>query len=499
MSKQELGRLIARLEKESAASPDAYRLKVVLLASIGYLYILTISVLALVGLSWALARLSAGEFASGVQVGLLSGLVAMFLLPALWVDIPQPQGRELDAGQAPRLFALIDKVRRKSRSGKIDRVILDDAFNTSIVQVPRLGVLGWHRNVLIVGLPLLQALSRKEFAAILAHEFSHLSRRHGKLSTWIYRIRMIWANIYESFGENDGFGMLLLTRPLRWYIPFFNAYSFVLARQDEYEADRLAARIVGSRTLADALIAIAVRRRFIEERFWPALWGQAGRQPEPPYLPHAAMRIALQKGLAEAQAERWLGEEFRRETADDDTHPCLRDRILALDTPCELPPNSAQSAAQVYLGDTLGAVQRDFDSLWLRVNGPRWHEHFHALSAAREQVLRWERRDPAILGPGELSQYAMALETLGRIDEALPLLLRAADHPGGSADDALAAARILLAHGDEATIAYLELAMQRDQSLMEEATMQAAAFYESRGERTKAGTYWQRLANLHAA
>jgi Zn-dependent protease with chaperone function len=499
MNKDDFHRLVRRLEKECAASPRVYRLKVIGLASLGYLYIVLISSLAIGGLLWALVHLAQGRWLDAVQVGLLAAFVSLFVAPALWVKIPQPQGRILQESDAPRLFALLSKIQRKSGGERIDQVILNDMFNTAIVQMPRLGILGWHRNVLIIGMPLLQALSRKEFAAIVAHEHGHLSRRHGKLSTWIYRIRTMWTDIYESFGQNDGFGKLLLTRPLRWYIPFFNAYSFVLARRDEYEADRLAAKLVGPRTLADALIAIAVRRRFIEERFWPDLWARADRQGTPPFLPHCSMRTALHVGLSEEQAEAWLSEEMRRDTASDDTHPCLRDRILALDTSCELPPESVQSAAQSLLGERLAEFQRDFDALWLQYNEVRWREHFQVVSAARGVVEQFEARDLASLRPTHLSQYALALETLGRLDEALPLLRMAADHPHGSAVAALAAARILHARGDEATIIYLELAMKRDKALSEEAVTQAAAFYESCGQREKARSYWGRLESLKAA
>ncbi|MBS1209770.1 MAG: hypothetical protein H6R19_2168 [Proteobacteria bacterium] len=496
MTKQELKRLVNRLERESAAAPEVYRLKVVLLASLGYAYIFLLAALALIGLGWALWQLAHGEFFAALRVGLLSGLISLMLVPTLWVRIPQPHGHRLQPLDAPKLFAIIEKVRAKSRGPKIDQIVINDVFNTAIVQIPRLGILGWHRNILIIGLPLLQALSRKEFAAILAHEFAHLSSRHGKLGTWIYRIRTVWMQVLASFGPDASIVGRLLTRPLRGYIPYFNAYSSVLARQDEYEADRLAALVVGPRTLADALIAIAIRGRFINDGFWHDLWRRAETCPEPPFLPHSSMRTALNLGIPPDQAEHWLNEALQHDTASGDTHPCLRDRIQALDTSCEIPPNATHSAAQMLLGEMLTTLQHTFDDLWLQYNGPRWRERFHTVSTARETLVRMENHAQQNLGPEELGHYALALETLGRTDEALPLLRQAADHPHGQAAAALAAARILHARDDEATIRYLELAMHRDRSLSEEVTTQAAAFYEARGDTDKAGAYWQRLANL---
>jgi Zn-dependent protease with chaperone function len=496
---QQVQRLVERLEHESKASPDTYRLKVILLATLGYAYIFLIAIVALSSLIWALWYVAEGDFFGAIRVGLLGGLVALLLLPALWVRLPQPRGRILNTADAPKLFAMIEKIRTKAHGPRIDQVIINDVFNTAIMQIPRLGILGWHRNVLIIGLPLLQTLSRKEFAAMLAHEFGHLSGQHGMVGTWLYRIRMVWIQVYDSFNDDEGFVKLLLTRFLRWYIPYFNAYSFVLTRQDEYEADQLAARIVGPRTLADALIALAVRRRFIEDCFWQDLWRCADRNITPPFLPHSSMRTALRLGLQTAQAESWLSEELKRDTFSDDTHPCLRDRILALNTPCELPPDATHSAAQTLLGDRLAELQHAFDGLWLQHHEARWRERFHIVSSANETALSMENRDLHSLHPEELGHYALALETLGRTDEALPLLRQAADHPQGSARDALAAARILHTRNDETTIRYLELAMQRDDRLAEEATTQAGAFYEARGDTDRASAYWQRLANLQAA
>ena len=104
------------------------------------------------------------------------------------------------------------------------------------------------------------------------------------------------------------------------------------------------------------------------------------------------MRTALHLGVPLVQAERWLHEELKRKTASDDTHPCLRDRILALNASCELPPEAAYSAAQILLGDTLADLQHTFDDLWLQYNGPRWHERFQTVTTAKGTILRMEKR-----------------------------------------------------------------------------------------------------------
>ena len=42
-------------------------------------------------------------------------------------------------------------------------------------------------------------------------------------------------------------------KALGWYVPYFNAYTFVLARANEYQADRASADLVGADVAAHAL------------------------------------------------------------------------------------------------------------------------------------------------------------------------------------------------------------------------------------------------------
>ncbi|PLK49604.1 M48 family metallopeptidase [Uliginosibacterium sp. TH139] len=493
MPPREFEQLVARLNRESEQRPELYRIKLLALTALGHLYILALLLLSSLLLLWGLTELVHDEVLQGAKLLLLGSIAGIMLWRSTRINLPAPQGQALLPADAPQLFGVIEKIRSKLGGPPIHRVVVNDLFNAAIFQAPRLGIFGWHRNTLIIGLPLMQALSRKEFAAILAHEYAHLSRQHGRLDTWIYHTRLLWSQVQASFRHDSSLIEAMLTRFLRGYIPLFQAYSLVQARRDEYEADRLAASVVGAQTMADALIAQAIRGRFIEERFWQDLWSQASSKQHPPYLPHTAMRTALHLGLPQEDAQRWFDEALQHYTGAQDTHPSLRDRILALDTGTELPPNAVHSAAQSLLGDLLPRLQQQFDELWLSHNEQTWRLHHHAAASARETVQRMQGRDAASLSPEELSHYALALDTLGRKDEALPLLCQAADHPHGSADSAMAAARLLRERGDEALTHYLQLAVRRNRELCADASLEAEHFYRQRGDEDNARLWGERL------
>jgi hypothetical protein len=71
------------------------------------------------------------------------------------------------------------------RTPRFHHVLVTDDFNAAVVQAPRLGLFGWYRNYLLIGLPLAKALTVEQFKAVLAHEFA---KRHRKpVSSWSKR------------------------------------------------------------------------------------------------------------------------------------------------------------------------------------------------------------------------------------------------------------------------------------------------------------------------
>ncbi len=157
VTEQQFDALIQRLENVARRQPALYKLRVGLLALLGYAYIFS----PLAGLLAVLALLVLAVFWSGrinfyiVKLGILI-LVPMFIiLKSLWVRFPPPTGLELHRHQVPRLFQLIDKLTKALQAPRFHRILLTDDFNAGVVQRPRLGVLGWQQNYLLLGLPLM--------------------------------------------------------------------------------------------------------------------------------------------------------------------------------------------------------------------------------------------------------------------------------------------------------------------------------------------------------
>ncbi|MCX9157994.1 M48 family metalloprotease [Niveibacterium sp. 24ML] len=498
MTETDFRHLVARLERECDIAPERYRFRVKALATLGYAYAVGMLALCVAGVIGGIALVLAHQPFIGGKLALFSIVSTALVVRGLWVRLDPPKGRRIGRDEAPHLWRLIDKLRAKQPGPQIHEIIVDDEFNASIVQTPRLGVLGWYRNTLTVGLPLMQALSPKEFAAVVAHEYGHLSGAHGKSGAWIYRTRLVWMRLATAFSEEDGWFDKLFTRFFRWYFPWFNAYSFVLARQQEYEADRAAAHFVGRSTMGAALVAASVKGRFMSETFWPGLYAQADHQPRPGFLPHASLRMALRVAGDSADFKTWMWEALAKRTTYDDTHPCLRDRLEALRVKPVVPAQPAHSAAQVLLRDALGSITADLDAAWLRRTEADWRERHNKVQAAQMVIDRFAGSDPRTLKLEDKNRFALAMLTLDRKDEALPLLRDAAEQAGGSAETAMAAGRLLAEAGDDAAVKYFNLAMDRDGDIIAEATWRVAHLYEQIGNEALAKEWHERYERIMA-
>lgn len=298
--------LIKRLENFAAENPKTYQNRVVLLASLGYAYFLFII---LVALSIPTILFVAIWFYPNIllillrlgKVGILAIIMALaafgFIwstLKVLWFQLPPPEGTELQRSDAPHLFEMVEEASNALKTPQPQRILLNDQFNASIVSLPRWGGLT-SETFLNVGLPLMQALSPEQFRAVVAHEMGHLSSRHGSYAAWIYRLRESWARFLEFESSRGKSVSFLYARFLQWYFPYFNAYTFVLARAQEREADRCAVHLSGIKHAGEALINCELKASAIGNSFWKEVLDQAAVQSAPPDQVFSQMAVAFRQ------------------------------------------------------------------------------------------------------------------------------------------------------------------------------------------------------------
>lgn len=506
--------LITRLEDFSRSNPAGYRFRVALVAALGYAYLFGVVMGLLVFVYVAMYVMIFFHQLNFLflKVLWLPLVLAWLVIKSMWVTVPSPVGKELRRDEAPELFELITEIQTLLNGPNVHHVLMSDELNCAIVQVPKFGMFGWTRNYLVLGLPLMKAIGPGEFRAVLAHEFGHLSGKHGRFSGWIYRLRQSWIQILTRVRQERHYASFLFETFLDWYAPYFNAYSFVLARAQEYEADSYSVDLTGQSVAARALVQIELKGRVLGEDFWPSLYRQANDSAEPPVKPFEEMLKAAQAPIPELKAERVLRQLLKVKTGYDDTHPALAERLSGLGVNSQslfsettLPTllSSADdegSAAERYLIQVPKNIAESFDRLWRENLAQTWRQRHIQIGQTRKRLAELEQKLEQ--QPLTIDEQWERVQAIGAVKEpaaTLPvvreILNQQPDHAGAN----WVLGSVLLEQHDGSGIQYLEKAMQIDSSATGAGCELVHDFYREEGNQEQAEAYRRRAEEYYDA
>jgi heat shock protein HtpX len=312
--------------------PPAYANSPVWLAQRGLLAVGLMIGFYLFALTIALALLSV-PYAEATYIGRihlkLTAVCVLAGLAILWSLVPRidrftPPGPRLDQSAHPRLFDLIRRVAKATGQTSPSEVYLLNEVNAWVTH--RGGVMGFgSRRVMGVGLPLMQVVTVPEFEAIIAHEFGHYCAGDVKLGPWIYKTRAAIGRTIAGLGDTS-----LVAVPFLWYGGHFLRLTHAISRQQEFIADRMAAGVAGAAAIGSALKRVATAgplfSTYLNEEVAPVL--NAG------FLPPVSAgfnEFLSSDRIGALSAQLLANAEGAEETDPFDTHPCLGDRLAALD------------------------------------------------------------------------------------------------------------------------------------------------------------------------
>lgn len=225
------------------------------------------------GLAVASFGAALAEIDRGAPLPTLAWVVTALVLvsPAVWAldailrASPRPEGIRLPRAAAKELFGLIDELAERVGVPAVHDVRITDDINAAVVQRPSLGVVGALRTELLIGLPLVHGLSPAQLGAVLAHEFGHLAAQRAGVCAWGAHLRAWWVRAFDT---------LLMVLPLRpqWlerHATRFCRDMLRLAHAEEFEADMIAARLVGADLVGQTLIELSRKAHFLSHDYWP--------------------------------------------------------------------------------------------------------------------------------------------------------------------------------------------------------------------------------------
>lgn len=366
---QQMAATALHMEMAARTSPGSFRTNAAVMTLAGFAGLFGFAVLALFGivffLSLFLRFLFLIHFAALLFIP-LAGFALLFwhvsgtLARTLCARMPDPKGIYVDPRTSPQLYQQVRALATVLDTPQISKIYVTNDFAIALRPRMRFGIFGGLDYDLLIGLPLLCALSPAQAKALLAHELGHLSMQIPAFHAWVHRVWDLWSammTLTECMDPN------IITRPylhfLTWYTRQFYLYEMVIARLDDLTADKCAARVTGSEVLRDALLIRAVRSYYLHEGYRSAALANA----RDVHAPTSELCGSLTTPWP-PEAEEWL-QRALQEPAGYDHHAALATRLRNLGVAAAtLPPVPTDTAAPVMLGDIVDEVTRQLDALY---------------------------------------------------------------------------------------------------------------------------------------
>lgn len=504
MDRRDFESLVTDLDRSARLDPKSYRTKVALMAALGYLFIsglllillsLSIGAVVFVYVIYTEGNFLSIRFYLGALVLLISLATSIrAVVEGLSVKVPEPEGGHLTRDLAPDLFKHLDILATKLNAPKIDDVMIDTDFNAAIAQIPQHGLFGKCKNYLLIGIPMMKALSPEQFTAVLAHEFGHLSGEHSKFEQKIYRLHNTWESLLSGVRDD----MQIIRGFLNWYVPRFMAYTFALRRSDEYEADKCAVEFAGRDPFITGLLASNVYGAYLTLSYWKSFDQRAMNSMEPDVKPYTEM-FSEQARPTKEQAEVYLRLAFRRKTDLDDTHPCLSERLAALgyrrdknEKVLPVPEFPTVTAAQHFLGDWYKKYDALIDEEWITRHRSEWIEIYaHTENRRRKLEIELLEYEEGALNAERAREVAQDIYDLQSKEDGLAFLQELTTANPDDAENHYALGTTLLSNNNESGITSLKEAVRLNRSFLIDASMKIANFFERNGYPEQAEPYYE--------
>lgn len=264
----------------------------------------------------------------------------------------------VDKQKYRKIYDKVNEISRKIKGPKIHNIYIFPQYNAAATN--RYLFTPFKRNILILGYPLLAALSYRGLVGCLSHEIGHIKHKHMSVTAWIMMTNAFWSNIQLG----------ILSLPfipwLRYWLPAFNKALAPLYRQHEIEADKYIVKTFGE----DYLAACQVEMLLKEEQYSDVLDELLAQMRNDSWEQCDILQLirdGLREDLPEDRDERVISRAMKSVPNVFDEHPSFAQRLELAD--CRYPMRFAQFNADAL--DELVGRDDEFDS--------ELNAHFHAM------------------------------------------------------------------------------------------------------------------------
>jgi heat shock protein HtpX len=302
----------------------ARRAAIAMFLSIGFYSLAIFLGLGTIAIPFLIAHLTGHLYIKlGIACLATGGAILIAILPHK--DEFVPPGPLLEPDEHPRLFEILKSVAQRAEQTIPRFVYLLPDFNAWVAERGGIGRYGRCR-IMGIGLPLLCVMNISQFRAIIAHEFGHYHHGDTKLGARIYKTRQAMARTIKELQNRNS----KLKKPFLWYGLKYLAITQSISRNQELNADRLAAEIAGKTAMTSALKEMTGKAvaydLYLKEEFWPLI----SHDRLPPFM--EGFNLFLKSKRVQNIMSNYITNKLRGGVADQyDTHPALRERIAFID------------------------------------------------------------------------------------------------------------------------------------------------------------------------
>ena len=304
---------------------------------------------------------------AGIQL-LLIVLGGAFSWSIYKLKFSLPTGLDVTKEKSPHLLKLIEELQEEFGNPKIDRIIIRDKYEIRVIKTPRTHMPFLNTRTLIIGLPVLQTMSPLYFRALLARRIGQLSTQHTPVTTRLYFLNDIWAQFKISSTKSKNIFAKILGYFFRFYSYLYQKVLSPLLQEEELEADRYGMDLVNDRDMVECLVYEEVVTQFLNNKFWPKINHMAKRSnsKSPEYMPYSQMTKVIKAGITDSEISETIQKALKLDVNHPAPMPSLIARLNHLGHAKPLPPKRlSKTAAEYYLGSSLGKIIQLFDKRWV--------------------------------------------------------------------------------------------------------------------------------------
>lgn len=342
----------------------------IFIASIGILFLLMFPLLVL-ALPFELydSVIQAKELKDWIDAVIqlvLIGLGGAFSWAIYRLKFPLPSGLDVTKEKFPHLIKLIEELQSEFSNPKIDRIIIRDKYEISVIKTPRSGMPFLNTSTLIIGLPILQTMSPLYFRALLARRIGQLSTKHTPVSTRLYFLNNIWVQFKSSSKHSKNKFAKALSYFFQLYSPLYQNMLMPLMQEEELEADSYGMDLINHTDMNECIVYEEVVSQFLKNKFWPKIYHMAKRSKTPEFTPYAQITKVVKAGITDSEISEAVQAALKVEMHNPAPLPSLTKRLNHLGHAKPLPPKRlGKTAADYYLGSSLGKIIQLFDKHWV--------------------------------------------------------------------------------------------------------------------------------------